>query len=94
MNAETLQILQFVIPGVAAAVGSVIATKVSVAQLRADVNVLFKKVDKMTTEAHSATLKRQQELGYVRESLAALEVQVQNLDSPWKPKPHKKRSDE
>lgn len=79
MTKETIDILAVVLPALSAGVGAVVATKVSVAQLRRDVTRLFEQVEDLRSEFHNASLDHEREHGEVKAKLAALSVQVENI---------------
>lgn len=83
MTPEMIDILQVVLPAVAAAAGSVVATKVSVARLQSDVKVLFGKVDKLSEGLHEATLEHAREYGNLKAQLVELRVKVNKIGAPW-----------
>jgi len=86
MTAETISILEVVAPAIAAAVGSVVATKVSVARLQSDVKTLFKKVDGLSDRLHEATSEQEREYGDLKTKLAELRVKVNQIGAPWQRK--------
>ena len=86
MTDEALGIIQMVAPAIAAAVGSVVATKVSVARLQSDVKTLFKKVDGLSDRLHEATIEQEREYGDLKTKLAELRVKVNQIGAPWQRK--------
>lgn len=79
-----MEAMQYFLPAIAAAFGSVVATKVSVARLESDVKTLFGKVDALTEGLHKATLEQKEEHGVVKSDLATLNTRIDALQSPWK----------
>lgn len=86
MTTETISILEVVAPAIAAAVGSVVATKVSVARLQSDVKTLFNKVDGLSDRLHKATIEQEREYGDLKTKLAELRVKVNQIGAPWQRK--------
>jgi len=83
MTEETITFLQVALPAIAAAGGSVVATKVSVARLQTDVKTLFQKVDRLSDGLHKATLEQEREYGDLKTKLAELRVKVNQIGAPW-----------
>lgn len=71
---------------IAAAIGSFVGMRVTVARLRQDVQTLFEKVDAMSMHIGASQLEQEREHGEVKVALAKLEARVESLDSPWKRK--------
>lgn len=86
MTQETIDVLQVVLPAVAAAVGSVVATKVSVARLEKDVSRLYDHVEELRTEIHNASMTGERESSDLKVKLAALRVRVEQIGAPWQRK--------
>lgn len=83
MSPELLIALQIGLPALAAAAGSVIATKVSVARLQSDVKTLFGKVDKLSESLHETAIEHEREYGDLKGKLAELRVKVNQIGAPW-----------
>lgn len=78
-----VEVLEYAGPAIAAGVGSMVATKVSVARLQADVKVLFKKVDQLASELHEANIEREKESSEVKVEVARLSERVNAMRAPW-----------
>lgn len=79
MTQETITILSVVLPMVGAAVGAVVATKVSVARLREDVKDLFHQMHALKNHVHASNLAHEVEHGELNVAIARLETKIEQL---------------
>lgn len=79
MTQETITILSIVLPMVGSAVGAIVATKISVARLREDVQTLYKQLHELKNNVHQSNLTHEVEHGELKVAIARMETKLETL---------------
>lgn len=79
MTEETLNVLSIVLPMVGAAVGAVVATKVSVARMREDVKDIFDQLHTLKNEVHTSNLANEVKHSEWKVAIARVETKLSSL---------------